>query len=532
VYKAKLICRCGYTMTKKFSHGITEKEFFSWTPNKKCPDCLSKDWLVIEDYEEKKERREYDAEELAKKDENKDKKDIHFEQKYSWNGILAESVLIGNKPFFLVSTNGNITFQEQINPFEGITIKPLQPISYINKPYRLDSTHKLDAFIEQAKSETLDSLYKKAKSIWSKYINADEFHIKLCAADTVFTYFQDKLGLTHYLFFIGKPGSGKSNNLTVFQQLAYRNMTSSDITPANIYQFLGSNDEGVGTLCEDEADNIDSSGEKMRIYKNGYTTGRPILRIDTAFRRVQMKFNTFCFKAFAGERLPDSTLANGFNERIIPIHCTTAVPVYDILEILNPSNEVKFQKLQDELMELRNLLLVYRLLHYNEKIPDIETDLENREKQLFKPLLRLFDKSESLTELKPVIMGFVNERRKENNSTLYAFLYNMIIELIKENEENEKIENKNEVSSGRIWTRLMADLEGEQYSKQSYNSVSFGSISQKDVIRIYKEVFGAKASGDTKNRGLVFDMNKLDRIGSTYAHAALVGSVGLEKYAN
>ena len=135
--------------------------------------------------------------------------------------------------------------------------------------------------------DTLDSLYRKVKSIWKKYVDADDFHISICAADTIFSYFQDKIGLTHYLFFVGNPASGKSNNLTVFQHLAYRNMTSSDMSHSNIYQFLGSMDEGVGTLCEDEADNIDDYPDKMRIYKNGYTTGRPILKTDTTYGRKQ-----------------------------------------------------------------------------------------------------------------------------------------------------------------------------------------------------------------------------------------------------
>lgn len=95
-------------------------------------------------------------------------------------------------------------------------------------------------------------------------------------------------------------------------------MTSSDITSANIYQFLGSREEAIGTICEDEADDIDEDKDKMRIYKNGYTTGRPILRTDTSFGRKQYKFNTFCFKAFASEMLPDSIKAKGFNQRIEP----------------------------------------------------------------------------------------------------------------------------------------------------------------------------------------------------------------------
>ena len=109
--------------------------------------------------------------------------------------------------------------------------------------------------------------------------------------------------------------SGKSNRLEVFRFLAYRNWTSSDITPANIYQLLGSREEGMATICEDEADDLDSEfgRDKMRIYKLGYTTGRYVLRIDNDGGRVQLKFFTFCWKAFAAERLPDSVNGSRFS---------------------------------------------------------------------------------------------------------------------------------------------------------------------------------------------------------------------------
>ena len=78
------------------------------------------------------------------------------------------------------------------------------------------------------KKKHLDTLYRKVKSIWKKYVDADDFHISICAADTIFTYYQDRLGLVHYLFFVGGATSGKSNRLEVFRFLAYRNWTFPD----------------------------------------------------------------------------------------------------------------------------------------------------------------------------------------------------------------------------------------------------------------------------------------------------------------
>ena len=44
---------------------------------------------------------------------------------------------------------------------------------------------------------------KKIKNTWQKYYDIDDETLTLCAADTIFTYFQDKMGMTHYLLFVG-----------------------------------------------------------------------------------------------------------------------------------------------------------------------------------------------------------------------------------------------------------------------------------------------------------------------------------------
>ena len=248
-------------------------------------------------------------------------KTAHFTQKYSRPNVIAESVIVVDIPYFAVartSENGivNITLDNSIPIGNKSEYRPFEVEAYLNKPYTFRSREEFDNIIEMAKHETLDSLYKKVKTIWRRYIDADDFHISISATDTIFTYSQDKIGMTHYLFFVGNNNSGKSNNLLVLKYLAYRNFTSTDMTAANIYQFLGSGDEGQGTLCEDEADRIDEDRQKMAIHKNGYITGFPVSRIDTSFGRRQVKYNTFCFKAFAAETFPDPFKAKGFNQRV------------------------------------------------------------------------------------------------------------------------------------------------------------------------------------------------------------------------
>jgi hypothetical protein len=439
--------------------------------------------------EERQDLKKDDSAKRTEKREDGDVRPRQFIQKFTLNGMLAEAVLIAHQPHFLiVKDNGSVDIQRSIELEDKILI-PLDKEAYINKAYSFLSEDDVKSCIDSAKQGNLDTLYHKIESIWKKYVDADDFYISLCALDTIYTYFQDKIGLTHYLFFVGNVGSGKSNNLRILQYLAYRNMTSTDITAANIYQFLGSMEEGQGTICEDEADDIDDDKDKMRIYKNGYTAGYPVLRTDTTYGRKQYRFHTFCFKAFAAERTPDSTKAKGFNQRIIQLTSLYGSPQYDISEVINPAGEEKYQGLLDELLETRNLLLVYRLVHFNDKIPDIRLNIENREKQLFKPIIRIFQNAETLNQILPIIRKYVSQNRELNANTLHAFLYKTIKELI-------HIENNAELESNQIWDRIKANLQGDEIpnKRQSFQSVEFGEISQKSIVQILKDVFGATKS--------------------------------------
>ena len=167
------------------------------------------------------------------KNKDKDKIKSHYVQKYSEAGFIAEAVIIDGLPYFAVAranTNNNITLEESLPRDDKSDYKPFEQSAYLSEPYNFKSRQHFKACVEKARTETSDSLYTKVKPIWRKYIDADDFHISICTADTIFTYYQDKIGLTHYLFFVGSPGCGKSNNLLVLKYLAYRNFTSTDMT--------------------------------------------------------------------------------------------------------------------------------------------------------------------------------------------------------------------------------------------------------------------------------------------------------------
>ena len=139
-------------------------------------------------------------------------KDTIFVQRLSNEEIFAEAILAAGVPLFVIRHRGNVDIKDQIT-WQDKIVKPFPAEAYLNRPYSFYSKQIAETYITEAKVLTLDSLYRRVKLLWKTYVDADDFHISICSADTIFSYFQDKLGLTHYLFFVGGGTSGKSNRL-------------------------------------------------------------------------------------------------------------------------------------------------------------------------------------------------------------------------------------------------------------------------------------------------------------------------------
>lgn len=117
--------------------------------------------------------------------------------------------------------------------------------------------------------------------------------------------------------------------------------------------------------------------------------------------------------AYSSEKYPTFYKAKGFNERLLVINCSPGNPQYDISEILNDSGDPKYRKLHNELVDLRKLLLMFRILNHDKAIPDIQISLRNREKQLCKPILRLFQEASCLNEISRALSKFLLEKKNK-----------------------------------------------------------------------------------------------------------------------
>lgn len=441
---------------------------------------------------------------------------------------IAEAVMIGqrNTPYWI--TYDSLTEKLSIDPFIDITdddskhkqpkhLYPPKRSAYLNQPYVFDNAEQIRQLAEDVKAnETPDTLFTKIKLQWKRYDSETDSFITLCCGDAFFTYFQDKLGMTHYLFFVGDNEVGKSTKLFILKYLGYRAFLGIDISTANINRFYGNEYEGIGTLLEDEVHDLDDERYKLRMYASGYTTGLKVPRSEKGSEMQifeQEGYNTFGFKAYGAEKRPTSHRAKGFNDRTIEMPCTFGIPQYDIQEVINNAGEPKYKQLLDELNDVRNRLLLYRLIHYHKAIPDINTKLQGREKQLWKPLLRAFHNGSNTFELlEKVVIEYVEKHREQKSHTHTAFVVRLILHLIDKVEETEK-----KLETSVIWKEYKASLTGEETGKTTYKSSDFGDMSQKRLTELLMQQFKARRPKHSANhKELIFDKTILDNMRQKY----------------
>lgn len=508
-----LIKLIDYNKDHNFSDDLTDEEY-------KRKAFFDRYGQNIEfNYQQDDNNNNYNKDQVKKDEENQKK--IHVIYKYSQGIPLAKAILIKNMPSFLQldNSNSNKPILSKRIELSDIDLEPPERTAYLSREYNFESIEEINQFIESAKKEDLNSLFIKVKVYWNKLIYANEDFINICTANTIFSYFQDKMGMCHYLLIVGDNNTGKSNILLLFSILGYRPLYDTAITPANIYNFGSSLDEGQGIIIEDEINDIDDQIEKKKIYQVSYRSGTRVTRmydnnngIGNVKRKMsrQQSFLPYCFKVFASEKMPDEKKSKGFIERLLVLKSISGDPQYDISEVVNDAGDERLKQLYKELLDMRKLLLIYRLLHYNDSFPDLKLNIKNRYKQLTKPLIRLFQNTESLNKIIKSLSKYLIEKNEKKINSLDSVLLTLIVDLV--------AKYGNVLYNEQIWQKIIERFDGHVNEYKPYTCLTeeFGIISKYKITNICETKFGAKPYKDRSQRGLKFDSQQLTNLLENY----------------
>jgi hypothetical protein len=350
---------------------------------------------------------------------------------------LHESIVINKVPKFVYLDNDKkpkfVDSIERTNDIliPGDTFDTNNPL-----PFIFESEEEFKKCLDKARDEKLDSIFEKVETINRKYVDMEAHYHVLLTADMIWTWLQDRFGYNHEIIITGDNSSGKNSQLLVFKFLGYRVFYTVSATAPNYFTKMGNVEEGQITIAEDEADDIARDKDKRNIIKNGYASGGSVPKVELEGGRRSDDWLVYCQKWFAMEELPNDKEMKGILDRSFVLRFVAGDPQYNIKDVMNSAGEPKFKPLYDELIDTRNILFCWRLLHHDEIITDVKINVKNRSAELTKPLIRLFQDSPiAIERILDSLTKFMNERNDTKAASFDSMLYKVIEELIKERKE-------------------------------------------------------------------------------------------------
>jgi hypothetical protein len=444
------------------------------------------------------------------KEEKEKKKIVVPAYKYSkiGKGDLYESVILGGIPTFLRYDEEN----DKIVPYQSIEeetriLRPPSLEEYPYAPYEFASLEELDEYLGYAKKQFIDSLYDLVLNFIKLYNDQDEHKQILLAADAVLSYSQDRFGTTHYLGIVGDNNSGKSSIGNTLEVIMYRAVNMTSPTAPNIFRMLGMVEPGQCVLILDEADRIDESVDMMNILKSGNDFTKRIQKTNTNSWK-QEYFYTYGLKIIIGEKSPSRLKAKGLLDRMLVFTVYPGNPELDIKEVMNPQGDPNRIREYNRLIAFRKLMLIYRLIHFKDTIPDIDINVQRRNKELCKPCIQLFYGTLTQERIERTFQIFLDIKNSKRARSLEAILIPVIIELVEREGE--------EISSKRIWEFIQDNIQGELYSSNEYHIADY-VLYRSTVTKLLEDKFGAEPPKHTKKGNVVvFNLDKLRKIQKSY----------------
>jgi hypothetical protein len=291
---------------------------------------------------------------------------------------FVESVIVNEKPAFLIMNMDTEKFsiKDRISTPTG-SVRPLKKREAGYMPYEF-TLEEIERFNECKISlkEILEETYQKVGT----YLAVLERDRILVTGDLIMTYCQEWISTVHYPYFVGEYGSGKTTAISLCGIIGYRCLITGSMTFAGIYNTLGDDEEGAGTIAEDEAQGM--SKDKINLYKDSYSKGKTVPRVRGVNFSHVTYFNAFCCKWYAGTGTPDD---DGLRERLVVVRMLGGKPEKNIKDVY--SNE----ELRRPLQMLRTKMLVWKMQNIKSGFPKIVSGLEGRDRELWNDFLSLFN---------------------------------------------------------------------------------------------------------------------------------------------
>ena len=170
------------------------------------------------------------------------------------------------------------------------------------------------------------------------------------------------------------------------------------------------------------------------------------------------------------EELPDYRKVKGILDRSFIYRFVVGDVEYNIKDVIGNEGDAKFKPLNDELIDLRKLLFAFRMIHYEDVIPNLQLNIKHRSAELTKPLLRLFssrsDAPIAVEEIRQALSKFIAERNELRTNSIESKLLDVVSNLIERRRcDNDSADQLNELGpyafyNQDIWTEIKNLING------------------------------------------------------------------------
>ena len=443
--------------------------------------------------------------------------------KYSAKGTstLHEAIILQGQPCFVTWYPdygiGHDSRYEIIPVIEEATriIRPPNSEEYPYMPYEFVDEEELRDYFSRANNISLGELYFRAKQFFELYVDQDKNIIVILAADSILTYFQDLFPITHYTEGIGGNDVGKSSIGYTFSYTGYRVVRGTSISGPNYIRILGSVEPGQCVIIEDEGDMISEDPVKVGILKAGYEYEIRIPKTNMNTKNQDTNwFYPFCYKMILAEKSLSEWKAKGLADRTFTLKCRPGRVRYSIKKVVSRTinKSPALQKLYDDILDFRKLMFCYRLINYENELPNIKTSLINRDEELTSPLLQMFYDTEAFEEIKMALEYFIKQRRERRARSQAAALYPILKKHIDFSHIVESSLIWNDVTSGAIKGTL------NRYDSRQYDTENFGSWYINTLPKFIHDNFGCDIKRKETGSVFLFDREKFASFADIYNH--------------
>jgi len=467
-----------------------------------------------------------------KSDKNESRLNKVTTYKYSNKGRdnLYESIILNGRPYFVTydSLINRIDLRDHIQNSIGIFIPPNQ-VECPFSPYEFKTVEEPNQYLLRALKETPDSLLEKIKSIVRELNDADDKTLNLLSLTIFNSYFQDRFSTVYYLVIVGANGTGKSVFGDTFECLGYRPVKVTNTTDAFWFRIFGINEFGQVTIIAEEFDKLDESSQTMAVLKEGYQSNGKVPRMNNDNSKMEF-FCPFGFKITIAEKSPNENKARGVLDRSFKIKSYKGYPEYKIKEIRNPQGNPERQKFFNKIVDLRNLLLAYRLLHFKDPYKEVDIGLDGRDEELCKPSLELLytlgASQETLRMTELTLQHFLDVKNKRKGETLEALIYPIVVNTVFHSGvyciQNSKYVKS--IPAGEIWRAITNALDGNSDEKKSslFYSDDFGKIYRNTITGMICDKFGAEIDHRMKGNNLIFNPDHLIKTRKIYHNLGII----------